>query len=128
MVEMDTPAMECGGHQNQTESQTNVNQDTGTGVNNNEESEDDINQTSQMLTILHNKVPPKRKMSVPVHTPNTPSPAMSPSRVLSQAQLLTEAAVSKIIVSRPADAGSRDSTPINSNKSRVSKDITPDCW
>ena len=53
VVEMDTPAMECGGHQNQTESQTNVNQDIGTGVNNNEESEDDIIQSSQMLTILH---------------------------------------------------------------------------
>ena len=48
---------------------------------------------------------------------------MSSSRGLSQAQLLTERDVSKIIVSRPAS--SRDSTSPSSKKSRVSHDITP---
>ena len=125
VVEMEPPAMECGARGHQTKSLTNVDQvqDKGTGVNNYKESEDGVNQSSQMLTILHNEVPPQRERSVSVHTPNTPSPAISSSRSLSQARLLTEGAVSKIIVSRPA--GSRDSTPISSDKSRVGNDVTP---
>ena len=127
VVEMEPPAMECGARGHQTKSLTNLDQvqDKGsvTGVNNDEEIVDDVNQSSQMLTILHNEVPPQRKRTVTVHTPNTPSPAISSSRGLSQARLLTEGAVSKIIVSRPA--GSRDSTPINSDKSRVGNDVTP---
>merc|ERR1719154_477610 len=127
VVEMEPPAMECGARGHQTKSLTNVDQvqDKGsvTGVNNDEEIVDDINQSSQMLTILHNEVPPQRKRTVTVHTPNTPSPAIISSRGLSQARLLTEGAVSKIIVSRPA--GSRDSTPISSDKSRVGNDVTP---
>jgi len=125
VVEMEPPAMECGARGHQTKSLTNVDQvqDKGTGVNNYKESEDGVNQSSQMLTILHNEVPPQRERSVSVHTPNTPTPAMNSSRGLSQAQLLTEGDVSKIIVSRPA--GSMVSTPPKSDKSRVSNDVTP---
>ena len=76
------PAMECGGHQ----TETNLHQDTDNGVNE-EEIEDDTNQSTQMFSTLGNEVPSKRKRSV--QTQNTLSTAMSSSRGLSQAQLLT---------------------------------------
>ena len=107
--------MECGGHQ----TETNLHQDTDNGVNE-EEIEDDTNQCTQMFSTLGNEIPSKGKRSV--QTQNTLSTAMSSSRCLSQAQLLTEGDVSKIIVSRPAS--SRVSTPPSSKKSRVSHDIT----
>ena len=115
VMEMETPAMECGGHQ----TETNLHQDTDNGVNE-EEIEDDTNQCTQMFSTLGNEIPSKGKRSV--QTQNTLSTAMSSSRCLSQAQLLTEGDVSKIIVSRPAS--SRVSTPPSSKKSRVSHDIT----
>merc|ERR1719154_394017 len=107
-VETETPAMECGEHQ----TNVNVNQDTGTRVNNNEEIEDDVNQSSQiqMFTIPRNEVPPDPQ--------NTISPA-----TMSQSKLLSPRTVNKIIVSRPA--GSRVSPSLNSNKSRGDNDVTP---
>ena len=93
-------ALECGGQQ--TESLSNVNQDTGAGVNNNnEEIEDDVNQSSQRFTILRNEVPPGPQ--------NTLSPATNSETAMSQSKILSPRTVNKIIVSRPA--GSRDVTP-----------------
>ena len=80
--------------------------------------------TCSQPTTLCNKVlvPPKRKKSASVQTPNSHLTAMISSRGLSQAQLLTEGDVSKIIVSRPAWPAS---SPPSSKKSRVSHDLTP---